>query len=380
MDLEQVATKARDHWTDFDRAMMARALDLAIKGQGLVSPGPLVGCVLAAPDHEVVGEGFYVYEAIKHAETIAIEQAGEKSKGATAYVSLEPHAHHGRTSPCTDALIAAGITRVLAPIEDPNPRVSGKGFEHLRQVGIQVETGLMASEAARINEKYLHFMRTCRPFVHLKLAASLDGKIATRTGESRWITGEAARKKVHELRNEYDAILVGAGTACTDDPLLTDRSKKPRARPLLRVVLDRTLRLPCTSKLALSAKQGPVLIVTSPNVDESKIETMRSSGVEVFKGQDDISALLEELGRRSIQSLLVEGGARVAARLLEAGVVNKVTFFLAPLLIGGSEAPGAVGGEGAASLLEAIRLKDVEVSWVGSDLQISGYPVVNNGG
>lgn len=377
MDLEQIATKTNvpvEHWTAFDRSMMARALDLAIKGQGLVSPGPLVGCVIATGDQQVVGEGFYVYEAIKHAETIAIEQAGEKTKGATAYVSLEPHAHHGRTGPCTDALIAAGITRVLAPIDDPNPKVSGKGFEHLRQVGIQVETGLMAHEASRINEKYLHFMRTCRPFVHLKLAASLDGKIATRTGESRWITGEAARRRVHELRNEYDAILVGAGTACTDDPLLTDRSGKPRVRSLLRVVLDRTLRLPCTSKLAATASQEPVLIITGSEADDSQIETMRTSAVEVFKGQDDILAILEELGRRSIQSLLVEGGAGVAARFLEAGLVNKVTFFLAPTLIGGSEAPGAIGGAGAASLLEAIRLKNVEVSQVGSDLQITGYP------
>src|ERR1044071_1894237 len=198
-------------WTDTDRRMMMRALDLALKGVGLVSPGPLVGCVVVSSAGEVVGDGVYVFEAIKHAETIALDHAGEKARGGTAYVSLEPHAHHGRTSPCTDALIAAGITRVVAPIEDLNPRVSGKGFAHLRAAGIKVETGLMRDEAAQVNAAYLHYMSAGLPFVHLKLAVSLDGKIATRTGDSRWITGPESRTRAQELRHDYDAILVGAG-------------------------------------------------------------------------------------------------------------------------------------------------------------------------
>src|SRR5215467_1454042 len=207
--------------TETDRRMMARALDLAKKGVGQVSPGPLVGCVIVNPAGEVVGEGHYLFEELNHAETIALAAAGEKAHGATAYVSLEPHAHHGRTPPCTDALIAAGIKRVVAPIEDLNPKVSGKGFAHLRAAGVEVETGLLAEEAAQVNEAYLHYMRTGRPFVHLKLAVSLDGKIATRTGDARWITGPEARARVHELRHDYDAILVGIGTALVDEPLLT---------------------------------------------------------------------------------------------------------------------------------------------------------------
>ncbi len=208
--------------------MMARALELAKEGVGQVSPGPLVGCVVVSSTGEIVGEGFYIFDAVKHAETIALELAGEKARGGTAYVSLEPHSHHGRTPPCTDALIAAGIKRVVAPIEDLNPKVSGKGFAHLRASGVVVQTGLLSEEATEVNEAYLHYMSTGLPFVHLKLAVSLDGKIATRTRDSQWITGPDARARAQDLRHEYDAILVGAGTAIADDPLLIDRSGLPR--------------------------------------------------------------------------------------------------------------------------------------------------------
>ncbi|HKP46548.1 MAG TPA: bifunctional diaminohydroxyphosphoribosylaminopyrimidine deaminase/5-amino-6-(5-phosphoribosylamino)uracil reductase RibD, partial [Pyrinomonadaceae bacterium] len=223
--------------TAMDQRFLQRALLLAEQGLGQVSPGPLVGCVIVS-NGEVVGEGFYVYEKLKHAETYALEHAGAAAQGATAYVSLEPHAHHGRTPPCTDALIAAGIRRVVSPVEDPNPKVSGKGFAHLRAAGIEVEVGLLEREAIKLNEKYFHFMATGRPFVHLKLAASLDGKIATRSGESQWITSPESRARVHELRHEYDAILIGAGTALADDPLLTDRSGRPRGKQLTRILLD----------------------------------------------------------------------------------------------------------------------------------------------
>src|SRR6266568_4125668 len=222
---------------------MARALELAVRGIGQVSPGPLVGTVIVAESGEIVGEGFYTYDQVMHAETVALKKAGGRAPGATAYVSLEPHAHHGRTPPCTEALIKAGIKRVVAPIEDPNPQVSGRGFAHLREAGIEVCTGLMADEASRLNEAYIHFMHTGRPFVHLKMAVSLDGKVATRTGDSRWITGEEARARVHELRNRYDAILVGSGTVRADDPQLTDRSGKKRRRPLVRIVIDQCLQL-----------------------------------------------------------------------------------------------------------------------------------------
>lgn len=354
---------------------MTRALALAAQGVGQVSPGPLVGCVIADQSGEIVGEGFYVYEKLKHAETYALEQAGSRAKGATAYVSLEPHAHFGRTSPCTDALINAGIARVVFPTEDPNPKVSGKGIQHLQTAGVAVSVGLMAREAERLNEKYFHFMKTGRPFVHLKMAISLDGKIATRTGDSRWITGSEARQRVHELRHEYDAILVGAGTACTDDPLLTDRSGRPRRQPLVRVVLDDALKLSPSSKLASTANEAPVFVFAGNAVNDSSAREMEARGVQVVREDArDLNAMLTELGRRAIQSVLVEGGANVAGKLFDADLVNKVSFFIAPLIIGGRDAPTAIAGGGADRLAEALELDDLEVIARGLDLEVTGYP------
>ncbi|MFN2511055.1 MAG: bifunctional diaminohydroxyphosphoribosylaminopyrimidine deaminase/5-amino-6-(5-phosphoribosylamino)uracil reductase RibD [Pyrinomonadaceae bacterium] len=357
--------------------MMSRALVLAAKGSGQVSPGPLVGCVLTTSEGDVVGEGFYAYDEVKHAETLALEQAGSLARGATAYVSLEPHAHFGKTPPCTDALIASGIKRVVAPIEDPNPKVSGRGFDHLRSAGLEVSSGLMAREAKQVNEKYFHFMKTGRPFVHLKLAMSLDGKIATRTGDSRWITGTESRARAHELRHEYDVILIGAGTALADNPLLTDRSGKPRRRPLIRVVLDERLRTDPGSELVQTAEQTPVLIFADESFDRAIAEALQSRGVEIvsdqFSGRNFL-AILEELGKRSFQSVLVEGGASVAGSLIDAGLVNKVTFFLAPLIIGGRDAPGSIGGKGAENLIDALALEDVEVAQRGRDIEVTGYP------
>ncbi len=356
---------------------MARALDVAAQGAGLVSPGPLVGCVIATSEAEILGQGFYVYEQLKHAETYALEQAGAKAKGATAYVSLEPHAHHGRTPPCTDALINAGIKRVLAPVEDPNPKVSGKGFAHLRAAGVEVSVGLLASDAEKVNEKYFHFMREGRPFVHLKLAASLDGKIATKRGDSRWITGEEARQRVHQLRHEYDAILVGAGTAVADDPVLTDRSGKARRKPLVRIVLDERLDISPDSQLVKTAKDSPLFVFVGGAVSNARREALVSHGVDVIQDAGngrDMLPVLQALGDREIQSVLVEGGANVAGKLLDAGLVDKVSFFLAPIIIGGREAPSAVGGQGAEVLADAFELQDVEIISRGNDIEVTGYP------
>ena len=365
----------------FDRRMMARALELAAQGIGQVSPGPLVGCVIANDAGEIVGEGFYVFDKLKHAETYALEMAGARARGATAYVSLEPHAHHGRTPPCTNALIEAGVSRVVAPIEDPNPKVSGKGFQHLRSADVRVTTGLLACEATRLNEKYIHFMRGGRPFVHLKLAASLDGKIATRTGDSRWITGPESRARVHELRHEYDAILVGAGTATIDDPLLTDRSGKRRRNPLIRVVLDDKLSLSERSQLAHTATESPVIVFAGADIDQDVAARLGDRGVEIIandEGNRNFAGVLDELGKRSIQSVFVEGGATVAGKLLDAGFVNKVSFFMAPIIIGGRTAPTAVAGQGVEKLADAFRLEDVVVTPRGVDIEVTGYPSDKN--
>ena len=355
--------------------MMRRALELAAQGVGLVSPGPLVGCAIVN-DHQIVGEGFYVYDEIKHAETLALEKAGESARGATAYISLEPHAHHGRTAPCTDALIKAGINRVVAPIEDPNPKVSGRGFAHLRAAGIEVCTGLVAAEATQINEAYIHFMRTGRPFVHLKMAVSLDGKVATAAGDSRWITGDAARARAHDMRHQYDAIMVGGRTVRIDDPLLTDRSGRQRRRPLVRVVIEQYLRMPPESQLAQTTDAAPVIIFACDDADSESLDALRERGVQVVAQGSalDLASVLDDLGQRSLQSVLVEGGPSLAALLLEAGLVDKVTFFVAPMIIGGQDAPSAIAGAGAEKMAEAIRLERIEVHQHGDDVEVTGYP------
>ncbi|HYY98999.1 MAG TPA: bifunctional diaminohydroxyphosphoribosylaminopyrimidine deaminase/5-amino-6-(5-phosphoribosylamino)uracil reductase RibD, partial [Pyrinomonadaceae bacterium] len=298
---------ARD---ELDARMMARALELAARGAGQVSPGPLVGCVVVDGAGEVVGEGFYVYDGVRHAETVALEQAGARARGATAYVTLEPHAHTGRTPPCTEALINAGVARVVSSIEDPNPLVSGRGFKALREAGVEVTTGVLAREASRLNEKYVHALRAGRPFVHLKLACSLDGRIATRTGNARWISSPESRERAHAMRHEMDAILVGAGTATVDDPLLTDRSGGARRRPLLRVVLDERLQLGTDSQLARTARESPVVVFTSEGADDARRSALEECGVEILRvagGGRDLARVLAELNRREIRGLLVEG-------------------------------------------------------------------------
>jgi len=356
---------------------MLRALELAARGVGQVSPSPLVGCVIVDDRGQVIGEGCFLYDGIKHAETLALEQAGEKARGATAYISLEPHAHHGRTPPCTEALLEAGIKRVVVAIDDPNPLVSGKGIESLRRADVAVDVGLMAKEAKVINEKYILHMNQGRPFIHLKLAVSLDGRIATRTGESRWITGPQSRARVHELRHEYDAILVGAGTAIHDDPLLTDRSGNKRSRQLVRIVLDGALNLSPASRLCQTARNTPVLVFSAKDADLAREEALKAEGVEVVRcenGPRDLIGVLSELDRRSIQSLLVEGGAAVAGAFLDAGLVDKVSFFIAPIIIGGCDSPFSIGGVGAERLVDAVNLKEVLITPRGRDIEITGYP------
>lgn len=366
----------QNNFSEVDFKLTKRALDLAAEGIGQVSPSPVVGCVIVDRYGETVGEGAYFYENMTHAEVIALEQAGERARGGTAYVSLEPHAHYGRTPPCTDALIKAGIRRVVCPIEDPNPLVSGDGFERLREAGIEVVTGILKKEAEQLNEKFCHWHKVGRPFVHLKMAMSLDGRIATRTGDSRWITGDESLRRVHELRHEYDAILVGSNTAVTDNPVLTDRSGKKRRRPLARIILDNSLRLSPASKLTETAKDIPTIVFTD-SADLEKIETLQSLKIEVIniaEGGRNLVGVLNELKKREIQSVFVEGGATVAGAFLDAGLIDKFSFFIAPIVIGGKYAPTAIGGAGAQRLASATKLCDVEIRQHGSDIELTGYP------
>lgn len=384
--------------TDLDYIQLS--LELAAQGKGLVSPNPLVGSVVVR-DGEVVGRGFHRYADLKHAEVWALEEAGPRARGATVYVNLEPCSHQGdgkRTPPCVQAIIGAGVRRVVASMVDPNPKVNGRGFELLRAAGIEVEVGLLESEARRLNEKYARFVTTGRPFVHLKTACSLDGRIATRTGESKWITGPEARGASQALRHDADAILVGIGTVLADDPLLSDRTNEPRHRPLLRAVLDAGLRTPPTSQLVQTARAWPLVIFAAARPEDTRSysvtnagyaggfdenlaheEVLAGLGAEVVRvaahgGQLDLRQVLAELARRQVTGLIVEGGTEVAASFIEQRLVDKVTFFFAPTIIGGREAFPAVGGRGVERLADALRLSDVEIVQRGEDWEVTGYP------
>lgn len=371
--MEQVAAIDR---SGSDEALVRKALDLAAQGLGLVSPNPLVGCIIVSRSGEIVGEGIYRYEGLIHAEAIALEQAGERARGGTAYVSLEPHAHFSKTSPCTEALINAGISRVVCPIEDPNPLVSGRGFAALREAGIEVVTGILAGEASRINEQFICWHRHKRPFVHLKLAMSIDGRISLGKSVSTAISGEEARTNVQELRHAHDAILVGGNTVAIDNPSLTDRSGKPRRRPLMRVILDNRLRSKPESIVAKSTHDAPTIIFTNSG-DQEAVDNLRQRGVSVItseSGARDLGFVLESLRKLDIQSILVEGGTEIAGAFCDARLVDKVTLIAAPFIVGGHSAPVAIGGSGAGSLASVLRLANLSVERVGSDIVMTGYP------
>ena len=365
-----------NNYSEFDLKMTRRSLELASFGVGQVSPSPLVGCVIVDAQGEIAGEGTYIYDKLIHAEVLALNQAGERTKGATAYISLEPHSYHGRTKPCTEALLNAGIRRVFCPVEDPNPLVSGKGFAQLRAGGIEVVTGVLKDEARKLNEKFCVWHQKQRPFVHLKLAMSLDGRISLENSVSTTLSGKESAFKVQSLRHEHDAILVGGNTALVDNPSLTDRSGKPRRRKLVRVVLDNRLRIPLDSTLVKTAKETPTLIVSNSN-DEAKIESLLNFGVDVVRTDArNLNAVLEEFIKRDLQSVLVEGGTQIAGAFVDGKLVDKLTFIVAPIVIGGHSAPLAVGGNGANTLEYAMRLNDLEIIKHGSDFEFTGYPDV----
>jgi diaminohydroxyphosphoribosylaminopyrimidine deaminase/5-amino-6-(5-phosphoribosylamino)uracil reductase len=350
---------------------MKRALQLARLGTGRVSPNPLVGAVLVR-NGRIVGEGYHVYERKDHAEIVALNQAGDLAKRTDLYINLEPCSHFGRTPPCAQALVEAGIRRAFVAIRDPNPSVSGNGIATLLHNGIEVHEGLCREEAARLNEKFLHFIQTGRPFALLKLALTLDGRIATSVGESRWITGEAARRAVHKLRYEYDALLVGIGTLLRDDPLLDTRGR--RRKPLTKIVLDSQLRTPPEARVFSSA--GPVVIFHSPSALSDRVSALRQKAllVPVMRNASglDWPCLMEWLGEQKITSLIIEGGGQIAGSALSSGVVQKVAFFYAPTILGKEGLPG-IGSLNVSRLSEALRLEGVTTARLGPDLLIQGY-------
>jgi diaminohydroxyphosphoribosylaminopyrimidine deaminase/5-amino-6-(5-phosphoribosylamino)uracil reductase len=349
---------------------MALALSLGRRGMGQCAPNPAVGCVIVQGDL-IVGRGTTVPGGRPHAETIALEQAGAHARGATAYVTLEPCAHHGQTPPCAEALIAAGVARVVAPFDDTDPRVSGRGFAMLRAAGIAVTTGIMADEAARDHAGFLIRNEVGRPFVTLKLATSFDGRIATASGHSQWITGPDARRAVHAMRARHDAVMVGAGTARADDPMLTARGMGVVRQPV-RVVVSRRLDIPLMSHLARSAREVPLWLCHGAEVDDALAEAWRGIGArllpcDVVAGQVDPASLLQALGAAGLSRVFCEGGGALAASLLSAGLVDELMGFTAGLAIGAEGLPG-IGALGLARLDEAPRFELVEARAIGGDV------------
>ena len=357
---------------------MQHALALARKGVGLASPNPMVGCVIVR-DGQIVGEGFHQYEWRDHAEIVALKSAGEKARAATLYVTLEPCNHTGRTGPCTEAIIAAGVQRVVAAMDDPNPVNSGRGLERLRAVGVEVFTGVCEEEARRLNEPFACWIRTKKPFVTLKSAMTLDGQLALRlsgkkTGKNfgkrrSWITSEESRAEVHRMRHASDALLTGIGTILADDPLLTDRSGLPRRKRLLRVVLDSKLRLSPKSRI-VKTSDDDLLVFTALPLNSPRVRNLQNAGVEIVRaktknGRIDLPAALAELGRREILSVLLEAGPTLNGAALAAGIVHKLFLFYAPRVAGDNRVPFAL-----APALNLPALSNVHMQQFGPDFAI----------
>lgn len=385
---------------EHDEFFMTQALELARQGVGLVSPNPCVGAIIVDKQEHVVGRGFHTYQGRKHAEVLAIEEAGGNARGGTLYLNLEPCSHTWRTGPCADTVIAAGLRRVVAAMRDPNPLVSGNGFEKLRAAGIEVVEGILEGEARRLNEAFSHFIKTRMPFGILKTGMTLDGKIAAASGISRnpnalgsgrasiYITGEESLRKVHELRHESDGIMVGVGTIIADDPLLTDRSGKPRRRNLMRVILDSRLRLPLESRVVKTCDNDVIVFCSFGEEKKRKeleshgvvVEQVQLAGLQVVGGSDavphndrpDLTEVFRRLGEMDITSVLVEGGAMVNSACLDANVINKVWLFYAPKLLGGD---GAVPflSSGHSQMAEATRVRNIKLHRFGDDFAVEGY-------
>ena len=360
-----------------DAEYMRRAISLAEKGRGWTNPNPLVGCVIVK-NGEIVAQGYHEKIGGWHAERNAILNSQADLTDATVYVTLEPCCHHGRTPPCSDLLIERGIKKVFIGSRDPNPLVSGKGAKQLRAAGVEVIEDFLREECDQLNPIFFHYIQTKRPYVLLKYAMTADGKIATSTGESKWITGELARAKVQETRHQYRAIMVGVETVLADNPMLN--SRMPNARQPVRIVCDSHLRTPLDCQLVQTAKDYPTIIATISD-DLQKIAKFEPLGVEVLlcKAKNkrvDLSDLLQKLGEKQIDSLLIEGGASLNFSALESGVVNRVHCYIAPKLVGGQTAKTPIGGEGISDLSQAVKLKMNSIEMVGEDVLID-YEVIH---
>jgi len=357
-----------------DEKWMSRALDLAIEGVAQAHPNPIVGAALVK-NGRIVGEGFHAYDRRDHAEIVALKKAGKKSRGATLYVTLEPCCTTGRTGPCTKAIVAAGVKRVVAAMRDPNPAVAGKGFAALKRAGIAVRQGVLENFARRYNEDFARWIQTQSPLVTLKTALTLDGQIAQKVGSATWITSEESRYAVQHLRHEADAILTGIGTILADDPRLTDRVGEPRRRKLLRAVIDSHLRTPLRSKVVKSARND-VVIFTTQSTDSRKARALQRVGVEVVRvparrGRVDLHSVIRELGKREILNVLLEAGAQLNGAALQSGIVDKMILFYAPKIMG-------TGGVPMASIpstwfAKSPPLQNLQYAKSGPDFVITGY-------
>jgi diaminohydroxyphosphoribosylaminopyrimidine deaminase / 5-amino-6-(5-phosphoribosylamino)uracil reductase len=368
--------------SEIDQHWMSVALDLSRRALGRVAPNPAVGAVIVR-DGEVVGQGHTEPPGCRHAEVVALDEAGDLAEGATMYVTLEPCAHHGRTPPCLDAVLNAGITKIVIAVRDPNPLVCGQSITSLREHGVEVELGVCSEEAIQINVGFFRRLQTGLPEVHVKYAMSLDGKIATHTGHARWITGPEARTSAHIIRDQSDAILVGIGTVLADDPQLTTRLADDLAGTggpahSMRVVVDSLARTPLDAALLQSDTPGKTLIAVSERAPVERLSALQHAGAEIVTitgtdGRIDLAALLEDIGSRGINTLMVEGGAQIIGSLADAGLIDRVTAFIAPVLLGGDGAPSPIAGTGVDLAGDGLRLVAPFIEPAGDDIRISGY-------
>jgi diaminohydroxyphosphoribosylaminopyrimidine deaminase / 5-amino-6-(5-phosphoribosylamino)uracil reductase len=353
---------------------MRRALELATQGQGFVEPNPMVGCVIAR-GAEIVGEGWHRGFGRAHAEVEALKIAGSRARGATLYATLEPCCHTGKTPPCTRAVLAAGVARVVAAMADPFPQVAGGGLAELRAGGVEVQSGVLEDEARRLNAPYLKLLSTGRPWIVAKWAMTLDGKIATRSSDSRWISNRASRHIVHQIRGRMDAIIVGRGTAAADDPLLTARPPGPRTA--LRIVVDTRASLSADSQLVRTAREVPVLVAVGPDAAAVDCDRLAAAGCEILvcsatAPRARLEQLMDELGRRRMTNVLVEGGSRLLGSLFDARLIDELHVFIAPKLAGGGEALGPIGGRGVEAISAALAVEEMALSEIAGDIYLRG--------